>query len=57
MSVQLPPSAKEAKDAADDRPLREQEYLDKYFAEQRISICWMTARAFSKELRRRGAAR
>ncbi len=57
VSVQVPPSAKDAKDAADDRPLREQEYLEKYFAEERISICWMTARAFSQELRRRWEAR
>lgn len=53
VSVQLPPSAE---DAADDRPLRIQEYLDRYFEMQSISICWMTAREFSAELRGRWQA-
>lgn len=53
VSVQLPPSAR---DTADDRPLRVQEYLESYFAEQRISICWKTAREFSDELRRKWEA-
>jgi hypothetical protein len=55
VSVQLPPPR--AKKPEDDRPLRIQEYLDKYFEEQRISICWKTAREFSAELRRRLDAR
>lgn len=50
VSVQLPPLAT---DAADVRPRRVQEYLDRYFEEQHISICWKTARDFSAELRRR----
>jgi hypothetical protein len=50
VSVQLPPPAS---DAADDRPLRIQEYLDRYFEMQSISICWKTAREFSAELRQR----
>jgi hypothetical protein len=55
VSVQLlPPSAS---GAADDRPLRIQEYLDRYFEMQSISICWMTAREFSAELRGRWQTR
>ena len=54
LSVQLPPRTK---GPADERPLRIQEYLDKYFEQQRISICWKTARDFSAELRRRWEAR
>jgi hypothetical protein len=50
VSVQLPPPAG---DLDDQRPLRIQEYLDKYFGEQSIAICWQTAREFSAELRRR----
>jgi hypothetical protein len=50
VSVQLPP---EAKNSGDKRPLQIQEYLDKYFDRQNISICWMTAREFTTELRRR----
>lgn len=53
VSVQLPPPAGEA---ADERPRRIQEYLDGYFEEQHISICWKTAREFSAELRRRWEA-
>jgi hypothetical protein len=52
VSVQFPPRA-EGPD--DERPLRIQEYLDKYFAQQSISIFWQTAREFSAELRRRWA--
>lgn len=54
VSVQLPPSAG---DAVDDRPQRVQEYLDRYFEMQSISICWKTAREFSAELRQRWEAR
>lgn len=54
VSVQLPPSAA---GAGDDRPLRIQEYLERYFELQSISICWMTAREFSAELRRRWQTR
>ncbi len=54
VSVQFPPRA-EGPD--DERPLRIQEYLDKYFADQHISICWKTAREFSAELRRRWEGR
>jgi len=54
VSVQLPPLAD---DPADDRPLRIQEYLDRYFELQNISICWKTARAFSAELRQRWETR
>ena len=54
VSVQLPPSAG---GAAGDRSLRIQEYLDKYFEMQSISICWQTAREFSAELRQRWEAR
>lgn len=54
VSVQLPPPAD---GPMDDRPLRIQEYLDRYFQQQNISICWKTAREFSGELRRRWEAR
>jgi SIR2-like domain len=54
VSVQLPPPAE---GPADDRPLRIQEYLDRYFQQQNISICWKPAREFSAELRRRWEAR
>lgn len=54
VSVQLPPSAA---DPADQRPLRIQEYLGRYFGQQNISICWQTARAFSAELRHRWETR
>jgi hypothetical protein len=50
VSVQLPP---QAESPADERPLRIQEYMDKYFGQQDICICWKTARDFSEELRRR----
>jgi SIR2-like domain len=50
VSVQLPPSAH---GPGDERPLRIQEYLDRYFEQQNIWICWEDARAFSAELRRR----
>lgn len=50
VSVQLPPLAENSED---ERPRRMQEYLDRYFERQNISICWETARAFSAELRRR----
>ena len=58
VSVQLPPSFGHDEDDAgdadeDDRLLRVQEYLDRYFEQQRISICWKTAREFSAELRQR----
>lgn len=49
VSVQLPPS----NGSDDDRTARIQEYLDRYFEMQSISICWKTAREFSSELRRR----
>ena len=52
VSVQLPP---DTDGSARDRA-RAQEYLDKYFDQQRISICWMTARKFSAELRQRWQA-
>jgi hypothetical protein len=55
VSVQLPP--KRAEDPEDDRPLRIQEYLDKYFDQQHISICWETARDFTADLRQRWEAR
>ncbi len=54
VSVQLPPLAENSED---ERPLRMQEYLDRYFERQNISICWETARAFSAELRRRWETR
>lgn len=54
VSVQLPPLSA---DPADQRPLRIQEYLDRYFERQNISICWKTARAFSAELRHRWETR
>jgi len=54
VSVQLPPSTR---DASDQRSSRIQEYFDKYFEMQSISICWMTARRFSSELRRRWESR
>ena len=54
VSVQFPPRAE---DPDDERPVRIQEYLDKYFAQQSISICWQTAREFSGELRRRWEGR
>jgi hypothetical protein len=54
VSVQLPPLAERSDD---ERPIRMQEYLDRYFAQQNISICWETARAFSAELRRRWETR
>jgi SIR2-like protein len=54
VSVQLPPPAG---DSEDERPIRVQEYLDKYFEWQNISVCWKTAREFSAELRRRWEAR
>lgn len=54
VSVQLPPSAE---GPADERPLRIQEYMSKYFEQQNIFICWQTAREFSAELRRRWEAR
>jgi hypothetical protein len=50
VSVQLPPPVGAP---ADERPLRIQEYLDRYFERQNICICWMTAREFSAELRQR----
>lgn len=50
VSVQLPP---QPTDTHDDRPARIQDYLDKYFGEQKISICWKSARDFSAELRHR----
>ena len=53
VSVQLPPPPDSP---TDERPLRIQEYLDRYFDKQDISICWKTARDFSAELRRRWAA-
>ncbi len=53
VSVQLPPLP----DAGDeDRSARIQEYLDRYFEMQSISICWRTAREFTAELRRRWEA-
>ena len=54
VSVQLPPLAENPED---ERPHRMQEYLDRYFERQNISICWETARAFSAELRRRWETR
>jgi SIR2-like domain len=54
VSVQLPPSAGYPDD---DRPPRIQEYLERYFERQSISICWQTAQEFSAELRRRWDAR
>jgi hypothetical protein len=52
VSVQLPPDTEgSAEDSA-----HAQEYLDKYFDQQHISICWMTARKFSAELRQRWQA-
>lgn len=54
VSVQIPPPAE---DPADERLARLQEYLDEYYAEWRISICWQTARDFSAELRRRWESR
>lgn len=54
VSVQLPPPAH---GPGDERPLRIQEYLDSYFKQQHIWICWEDARAFSAELRRRWEAR
>jgi len=54
VSVQLPPHGGSA---ADERPSQIQEYLERYFEMQSISICWMTARAFSSELRRRWETR
>jgi hypothetical protein len=53
VSVQLPPPSH---GGDDDRPARIQEYLDRYFEMQSISICWKTAREFSVELRRRWEA-
>lgn len=50
VSVQLPPSSGSGDD---DRNARIQEYLDRYFELQSISICWQEAREFSAELRRR----
>jgi SIR2-like domain len=50
VSVQLPPSSN---DTLDKRPARIREYLDRYFGEQNISICWQAAREFSAELRHR----
>jgi SIR2-like domain len=50
VSVQMPPLP--ASDL-DDRSARIQEYLDRYFEIQSISICWKTAREFTAELRRR----
>ena len=43
--------------STDDRSLRIQEYLDRYFEMQSISICWKTAREFSAELRQRWETR
>ncbi len=54
VSVQLPPLAE---DSEDERPIRVQEYLDRYFERQNISICWKTAREFCAELRRRWETR
>ena len=53
MSVQLPPSSDEEKarrnaSAEAERLLRAQEYLDKYFEEQRIAVCWQEAREFTE---------
>ena len=59
VSVQLPPSSGDDKADAEkaateaERLLRAQEYLDKYFEEQRVAVCWQEAREFTKELRRR----
>lgn len=52
VSVQLPPLPQ----GSDDDRIRAQEYLDRYFEMQSISICWKTAREFSAELRRRWEA-
>ena len=62
VSVQLPPSSDENKADADapaeaERLLRVQEYLDSYFEEQRIAVCWQKAREFTAELRRRWESR
>jgi hypothetical protein len=54
VSVQHPPLP-EGPD--DERPLRIQEYLGRYFEQQNICICWKTARDFSAELRRRWEVR
>ena len=54
VSVQLPPQAGYPDD---ERPPRIQDYLDRYFAERRISVCWKTAREFSAELRSRWESR
>ncbi len=50
VSVQMPPLSN---DGDDNRSARIQEYLDRYFEMQSISICWRTAREFTAELRRR----
>jgi hypothetical protein len=52
VSVQLPPHAKNPANE-----LKIQEYLDKYFERQNISICWKNAREFSAELRRKWETR
>jgi hypothetical protein len=53
VSVQLPPISN---GSDGDKAARIQEYLDRYFEMQSISICWKTAREFSAELRRRWEA-
>lgn len=54
VSVQLPPLPN---DALDQRPARIQDYLENYFGDQNISICWKAARDFSAELRLRWEGR
>jgi hypothetical protein len=54
VSVQLPPRPD---GATDERPVRIQEYLDRYFGQQNICICWKPADAFSAELRQRWETR